>query len=344
MDLINLEKKFLDRDFTVQDYLRELKKLENENLFSQKTIGVFDGSMLMMRLDLKQLSLFFDEFYIIDAQRWLETSSFDTLEKSYLKNRSEFDWLIEKGMIKISDFEVNDDLVKTEIYQREIKKLNDLFKSELYEKTVNKKEKSNENHQRELAKLLHRMSTYKARIQAVLLSLKEGNEAYPVIDNLNDLSSIVGDLPKSHVVNILLKKIPMPANDTPWEQIFDFRLDEDSKEKYLRVKRWLYSTATKEIKTNEMVQEIESLIRDYEKHMELHKMKYNHGFLKTTIISTVEFVENLMKLKWSDATKQIFNLKNERINLIEAEMKAPGRQLSYFVKAKENFNSAHNKG
>ncbi len=337
MDIVDIEKQFFNHNLTDQDYLKELKKLENKNNFRQKTIGVFDGSMLMMQLDLKQLSLFFDQFHVIDANRWLETSSFDTLNKSYLKNRDEFQWLIETGLIKVSDFTVNDKLAKHEIYQQEMKKLNTLFKSTLYERAVHQNAKNNQEKQKELATLLHRMSTYKARIQAVLLSLDEANEAYPVIDNLNDLAPIVGDLPKSHVVNILLKKLPLPTNDTPWEQIFDFRLDDDSKIKYLRVKRWLYSIATKEIKTNEMIQEIDYLIHEYEQHMKLHKLKYHYGFLKTTILSTVEFIENCVKLKWSDATKQIFSLTNSKITLMEAEMKAPGRELSYFVKAKEHF-------
>ncbi len=335
-EIEKIENQFLSDVLTSTQFMNQLGKIQETSGFQHRTIGVLDGSMLLMRLDLKQLSLFFDQFYVIDAEKWLQTTSFSRIEKTYLHNRAEFEWLKEKEVIKTVQFE-SSPKQNLETFRSEIEKLNQLFEGELYQQVVKHQKNRGETYQQHLAELLYRMGTYKSRIQSAYLRQSLGNEAYPIIDNLNDMGEFLSDLPKAHVVNVLLKKIPVPDVQTPWEQLLEFRSNDDAREKYLRVKRWLYKTATQEVNTLEMYQEIDSLIHEYEQYMALHKLKFQQGMLKASVLTTVDFVENMMKLNFSKAAKALFNIQQDKVKMLEAEMKAPGRELSYFVKLRQTF-------
>jgi len=87
----------------------------------------------------------------------------------------------------------------------------------------------------------------------------------------------------------------------------------------------------------EVEEKLEWLIYDYQRHLNLHKLKYRMGNFEAILTIGSELLENLVKINWGDAAKLLFELKRRRIELMEAEMKSPGAEVAYIVKSREQF-------
>lgn len=338
-DLIS--KKFDEGFLSRNEYLEIMKReYPNSKIGQSKTVGVFDGSLLMIRLNLKQLSLFFDKFYIIDLHNWvdnLKNKKIDTLEESYLYNQAELNWLLENEIINELAFPTDEELQENENVQSEYNRLIEFYNSKLFKEVTEHKNKDSDDYLNKYVRVIHHHSVFRARLQSAFINSMTFDDAYPVIDNVFDLGRYLDGLPKAHVINVSITKLPTPTPNTPWEQIQDFRQDSDSKEKYNSLKKWIRKIAKENLKTNEINEEIEYLMNDYEKHIKIHKIKTNHSVLKSTVITSAEMIENIMKLNFGEAAKKLFSFENRKISLLEAEMKAPGREIAYIVKAKEKF-------
>lgn len=331
---ISIDTNFEHQRYNFSEHLDKLipTKLE-EPLKKVKHIGVLDGSFLISKSRLKQFSLYFDEFVVIDIDRWEKFG--EKIETAYFnqKNRKELDWLIEKEIIKLDSFPYGADLVQNDLYRRDFQKLQKLL--EFKEGVLPENGARTEKEQRKIAAFLHKYSILKSRLQSTYLNTHYANIACPIIDNLDDLSVDLIGMPKEHVLNVLIKNIPIPVNATPWEQIDEFKKDPDSKDKFSRISNWLSKISTKEVKTNEMYQEIDYLLNEYEKHLNFYKMKYENSSLLTPILMDDEAFQSLNNITQKNKNK--FSWTIEDISLFEAEAKIPGRELAYIVKAKEVF-------
>jgi hypothetical protein len=149
-----------------------------------------------------------------------------------------------------------------------------------------------------------------------------------------------GSTGRTTVLNIVFEAFPEPDENTPGEQIVEFRSDPDSAGQILALKRWMSKVAQQSLSAAEISQEIEWLIREYEAHMRLHRMKITMGAFETIVTAAGEALESIAKLRFGALAKSVFSLKHRKIQLLEAERQAPGRELAYIVRARETFRSA----
>jgi hypothetical protein len=143
----------------------------------------------------------------------------------------------------------------------------------------------------------------------------------------------------TNVLNIVFEAFPEPDENTPWEQLVEFRSDPDSTSKVLALKRWMSKLARQDLTATEMRQEVEWLVREYQAHMRLHRMKIDTGILETIVTASGEALENIARFKFGALAKSAFSLRHRRIQLLDAERQAPGRELAYIVRARELFDA-----
>lgn len=301
--------------------------------------GVFDASWLITRLDLKQLGIIFDKLVIIDLENWLRKDEFRKkvaqVPGAHLGKELEVEWLIDQGFLVPTQplfdemFEGNPD------YENEAKALRQITNDKPMASML--KEDGSVRDIREYADYLYKTTVYLSRIQAIYLRRTTGVDAFPVCDNLYALDEVLHDLPKAHVMNVVLNSLPVPVPDTSWEAVFDFRSDPDTKIKFTRLRSWVSQTAKQGMDASDLVYQIEALLADYEAHMKFHKIKSRNVFFQTSIITTLEVIENIVKFQWSNTAKTLFDLQHQHLALLEAEMKAPGRELAFISKAREVF-------
>jgi hypothetical protein len=178
------------------------------------------------------------------------------------------------------------------------------------------------------------------RMTTIKLREKDGMDAYSVFHFPTPPGFMSPIMKKSDVVDIIVNALPMPDALTSWEHILDYRSDPDSKTKFLALRNWINDLARSDLNANEIEEKLEYLIQEYENHLQVHKMKNAPGPLETTVVATGELLENVLKLKIGSLAKSFFGIKQRRAELLEAELKARGREVSYILKARTDFLSS----
>lgn len=170
-----------------------------------------------------------------------------------------------------------------------------------------------------------------------------GINAFPILESRREIrdafpSGTASDtLP---VLEVILRSMPIPDDQTPWEDIIDFRNDRESMKRLRALRVWVrkFAKATPATSLAEMKDEIEVLLDDYEEHMKLHRMKVNKGAAETLVTVGGKVAEDLVKLKWGELAKLPFILRERKISLLEAEANAPNRELAFVSIARSRFS------
>jgi|ERR1044071_109231 hypothetical protein len=178
------------------------------------------------------------------------------------------------------------------------------------------------------------LNEYSARSLAIILRVSRNLDAYPI----SDLTNVQSNEPKTKTISVVINALPIPSESTSWEQIIEYRSDPDSYCKFLALRNWMIDVSKKNLTPIEIEQKLEFLINQYQQHMKLHRMKVNTGTLQTLVISTAEFMEDLIKVRWGKLAKSMFAFKERNIALLEGELTSPGSEVAYIIKARETFN------
>ena len=140
---------------------------------------------------------------------------------------------------------------------------------------------------------------------------------------------------KTNVIKITMQSMPTPGESSAWEDIIQFKTEASHKNWTFR--RFLHTLASKNQTQDEVRDDIEWTISEYSKAMELHHIKASNSFVDVFVISPLEVAENLVKFNWSKIARGALSVQKRRIDLLEAEMKAPGRECAYVFDARKRF-------
>ena len=140
---------------------------------------------------------------------------------------------------------------------------------------------------------------------------------------------------KTVLLAVVTAMLPVPSAVCSWQQIFDFKAELHDKQWGFR--RWLHSLATKNLSESEVRDEIEWTLNEYTTAMEIHRMKASQSFVDVFVITPLEILENIAKFNWSKIAKGALSIQQRKIELFEAEMKAPGRECAYVFDARKTF-------
>ena len=181
----------------------------------------------------------------------------------------------------------------------------------------------------------------KLRLSAAMMRQLEDRNAFALLPSATWRSEIekLTSSKKAIVLSVVLKNFPRLVDDTPWQQVLDFKSDPDSSEKLGALRNWITELARKDYSRAEVEEMMEFYLNDYENHMKLHKLKFSHGSIESIVLTTLDVVENLVKLKWSSVAQALFKIARHDMVMLEAELNAPGRQVAYIRKVQERFKT-----
>jgi hypothetical protein len=136
-------------------------------------------------------------------------------------------------------------------------------------------------------------------------------------------------------VSVAIDALPVPDETCAWQDILDFKAELHDKQWGFR--RWLHSVATKTLTESEVRDELEWTLNEYMKAMEIHRLKASQSFLDVFVVTPIEILENIVKFNWSKIAKGALQVRKRKVELMEAEMKAPGRECAYVFDARKRF-------
>jgi|ERR1043166_175192 hypothetical protein len=179
-------------------------------------------------------------------------------------------------------------------------------------------------------------SDYLARLVSIQLRMLDSLDAHPILDS--DVSLMSDAEPtRTDVVDAVRGHLPVPDDSVAWEQILEYRSDPETRGKFLALKRWMNKISRERLPANEIEDELEFLMHEYEAHLKYHRMKINFETWQTIIVAQADLIPNLLKLKWGDVAKAFFAFGQRRIALMGLELSAPGNDVAYIAGAREAF-------
>jgi hypothetical protein len=291
--------------------------------------------------NLKRLALFFDNIYIAEERfgiiSGINSSTLKQEYQSLLYEKSVWDYLREQGIVKTYSFPYSENILSE---SNEAKILEEQM-LELMKNMNTNKTKSSTTKNTDLDKIERMNSFYTShdicvRFDALRLRKDNLSEYYPL---LRTNSSIIQKEKKSEVIQFLLNDIPEPDFNTPWEQIIDFRTDENVKNKYLALMNWVNKVAsTTTTSLSDVKEEYEYLYSEYIKHFKLHKMKYNNTLLEVVVNASTAILLALQTGDFVSTFKNLFQLNSTHANLLSEEGKLPGKEVAYIYHTKGKFS------
>jgi hypothetical protein len=91
---------------------------------------------------------------------------------------------------------------------------------------------------------------------------------------------------------------------------------------------------------NEIKDDLEWMLHQYSEAMRVHNLKAGNSFIEVYLIPAVELVEDLVTIKWSKIAKGLLGVSKREVELMEAEMKAPGRECAYIFETQKRFGNS----
>jgi hypothetical protein len=175
------------------------------------------------------------------------------------------------------------------------------------------------------------------RLRVLELEKNFGLRATPIL-NLPPPTEGTSESPElSEVLAIGLDYLPVPSPSSSWEDILDAREElHDKRWAFRRFLRGLAGTAKTE---PEIRDEIEWSLNEYRNAMRLNRLKTARSALEFFVIRPIEFVENLVKFNWSKIAKGALSVRKRKIELMEAEQNAPGREVAYVLETQKRFQN-----
>lgn len=308
----------------------------------KKIVALQSGSFnLLFKKDLssllKQQALFFDHIGLLRLSKVIQSLRKFPIQNDEARKRLdseilEIEFLVENNII--FEPEIPAELfLYTKIgnqYLPEIARNN----GEIREILENKEQSDNV-----LIKLIDIGSRQESMLLRLLTFALKKSKGITTVTTLPEFDYMI-EVPNSHnrdVIQVTINNLPVPDGQTSWEQIIDYRNDPETQKQLFSLRRWINKISTQNLPPTEIQDEIESLIFDFQEHMNIHKIKSNIETLEVLVKTPLELIENLVKLKFSKLPEPFFALKKRQLLLMEAEINAPGKELAYLIKSRETF-------
>jgi hypothetical protein len=137
------------------------------------------------------------------------------------------------------------------------------------------------------------------------------------------------------VMRVIVEKLPVPGSSSSLEDVLAFKADMRGSKWALQ--RLLRDLSLKKQTMPEIRDDIEWSLNEYTKSMKLHQLKAGDSFVEVYLIPAVEIVENLVKLNWSQIAKGALSIRKRKIELMDAERSASGREVAFIYEAQKRF-------
>jgi hypothetical protein len=191
---------------------------------------------------------------------------------------------------------------------------------------------------------VHRQSAYHewrlhnsfvARFVASRLRKNGLDSAYSVYADTQDLPPIA-KATRHEVVNLILRNVPMPKSDTPWERLVEFHEGSGRDLRRAELRHWITQAAKQELDLREAAEEIERFTLAYKRQLEKNKIESRWNAIEFTVVFPLTLLESLIPIKLSDSVKEYFEWRKRERLLLPVESSVEGEQLAYLVEV-ENF-------
>jgi hypothetical protein len=296
-----------------------------------KTIGVFtiDPWTLLEESSMKTELLYFDHLkFFIRGKEILEKicTTLPNGKDLFITRMRELEELEKLGLISEYSLELHDnhftkfrDQKTLELSRKHL---------QLAQEFLNGKKSSREMFV-DFLERFREIGHLEARTNTIFLNKAETDEFVPIIRGNYYNCNEDYYLKKATVISVIIKNFPRIKSDISSERLLDLKNDAEVRFKLNRLKNWAIDLTSSKLTEKEINQRIEYFLLEYQKQLDLHKLKYEIGIVETFVNVGLEVLENIIKLNLSKVAQVFFDIKKKELTLLEAEEKLIGKEVAY---------------
>jgi hypothetical protein len=307
--------------------------------------GFIDRSRVPNADNLKKYSLFFDKISLLKL-RGLQQFD-DMLHKSTAKDlkraKAEFRWLEEHGFVTLIDEETCFARIRAGTAHAWDPKYSDIVTAPeriadavIEEKLHGRRFAVTPYDRQHAANVGENLSDAWVRLFSALFEKQNADIQIAPICCRVPTRAVEGEaVSREMILRVALDQFPVPGPGSAWEDILAFRKEMHGKQWHFR--RFIKNLAGKRQSENEIKDDLEFMLHQYSEAMRVHNLKAGNSFIEVYVIPVIELAENLVKFNWSKIAKGALGVSKREVELMEAEMKAPGRECAYVFEARRKF-------
>jgi hypothetical protein len=142
---------------------------------------------------------------------------------------------------------------------------------------------------------------------------------------------------QEEVVRVVLHNLPTPNQQTRLEEVLEFKADEKAKLALAQLRAWMVTIANSPQTEVQIQSTLEAILEEYRSAMKVHHLKTEASAVEVLVVTATEIVENLVRLKFSDVARKLFQIFKDDVALMEAEINCRGKELAYIDIAERRF-------
>ncbi len=302
---------------------------------------------LLENISFKKMALLFDDLYINERDFHFSKIDIEFLRKKDADQKkvmlSELDWLLEKNIIKLYGIAQSDlsSLEHEDVLARDVEAVNDKIKENFHPVEESEQVTSSDGSIRFMGSvcmtndMIFQAEDIRMRIAAAVLSRK--NLSVDFVPIVNSFASYQQEKPPCSVAHFILGQIPVPDENTPWEQVLDFKADADVKRQYYALISWINQVGQKEMPLSHIVDEYNHLYSQYLNQYSLHKMKSHLTTMELIVTAGIDFISSITQQGYVSALKDLLTIRKKQVALLKEEKDIEGRELAYILSAQHHF-------
>ena len=179
---------------------------------------------------------------------------------------------------------------------------------------------------------IQRMTVNMTRFQAIQLRNFNNLDAHAIVPiEFNSLDQDDEHMDKHDVLRIVVSELPVPDLDVSWEQIFEYRNDPNSLNRFLDLRNWINDTARGKLTPRDVEESIRPVLKRFRKQMEIHQLKTVTTTLEAFVTTTADVVRTLFGHGESTTFMGLCSIEHRKMSLLEGESPAPGNEVAYVL-------------
>ena len=139
------------------------------------------------------------------------------------------------------------------------------------------------------------------------------------------------------VVEVILERLPVPGDEVPLTDILAFSREPDTRRQIQNLRFWMMKTAMLGSSIEDLSLEVDSMLNDFQQHMRAADMRATESGLRVAVEIPLEIAEAVLHARPKKALDAAFGLQIRKAEKLEAELAAPGHELSFLRTAARRF-------
>lgn len=172
------------------------------------------------------------------------------------------------------------------------------------------------------------------RIFAIRVRNSENSDAYATIPSGDSSLDEDDQRPNTHDVLKIAVVVPVPDEQTSWQQIFAYRNDPDSQGRFFQLKEWMSDIGRGAIAEIEAQQKLELLLDQYRRVLQRHEIQINWTKLEAFVVISADESQRFTRFQKGQSASPLFAVEQRKLALLEAESTSPGSIIAFVLQAK----------